>query len=126
MPIAREILDMFEFGRKRSQVILVVFLDRKWQTLQRISFPLCDGMRFLDFHGYRWPHCIESSLCGYTPLYGHHREISVESKGYQVCLSDAAHGYVKQLQFPLCLYVQSVQPLATTCGTLSIVNVTLD
>ena len=29
MPIAREILDMLELGRKPSQVSLVVFLDRK-------------------------------------------------------------------------------------------------
>ena len=29
MPIAREILSTFELGRKASQVILVVFLDRK-------------------------------------------------------------------------------------------------
>ena len=50
----------------------------------------------------------------------------MESKGYQVCLSDATHGYVKQLKFPLRLYVQSMQPLVTTCGTLSIVNGALD
>ena len=29
MPIAKEILDMLEIGRKPSQIILVVFLDRK-------------------------------------------------------------------------------------------------
>ena len=29
MPIAKEILDMSEIGRKASQEILVVFLDRK-------------------------------------------------------------------------------------------------
>ena len=30
---------MFEHGRKPSQEILVVFLHRKWQKLQRISVP---------------------------------------------------------------------------------------
>ena len=39
MPIEMEILSMFELGRKLSQVILVVFLDRKWQKSQRISVP---------------------------------------------------------------------------------------
>ena len=39
MPIATEILDMLELGRKRSQVILVVFLDPKQHKSQRISVP---------------------------------------------------------------------------------------
>ena len=39
MPIARELLSMFELGRKPSQVILVVFLDRKSPKSQRKSVP---------------------------------------------------------------------------------------
>ena len=39
MPIAREILSMFELGRKPSQVILVLFFHRKEQKSQRISVP---------------------------------------------------------------------------------------
>ena len=37
MPIAKEILNMLENDCKPSQVISVVFLDRKWQKLQRIT-----------------------------------------------------------------------------------------
>ena len=39
MPIAREILSMFELGRKASQAILVVFLDHKKEKSQMISVP---------------------------------------------------------------------------------------
>ena len=39
MPIAKEILDMLEPGRKPSQVILVVLFDQKSQKSQRISVP---------------------------------------------------------------------------------------
>ena len=45
MPIGRYILSMFELGRKPSQVILVVFLDQKYQKSQRISYPLTNGFR---------------------------------------------------------------------------------
>ena len=39
MPIAREILNMFELGRKPSEVILVVFLVQKSEKSQRIGVP---------------------------------------------------------------------------------------
>ena len=50
MPIEREILSMFEFGRKPSQVILVVLLDQKSQKSQRISVPT--DRQTLSMHRY--------------------------------------------------------------------------
>ena len=57
MPIAREILSMFELGRKPSQVILVLFLHRKLQKSQRISVPTdrqtLSMHRYLQSQGFR-------------------------------------------------------------------------
>ena len=57
MPIAREILSMFELGRKPSQVILVPFLHRKKQKSQRLSVPTDRQTllmhRYLQSQGFR-------------------------------------------------------------------------
>ena len=50
VPIEREILSMFELGRKPFQVILVVFLDRKYQQSQWISVPT--DRQTLSLHRY--------------------------------------------------------------------------
>ena len=65
MPIAREILSMFELGRKPSQVILVLFLHRKEQKSQRISVPT--DRQTLLMHRY----LQSQAFCGSvgTPLY---------------------------------------------------------
>ena len=51
MPIAREILDMLELGRKRSQVILVVFLDQK---ISKIAKDKCSHCAMDLDYCFRW------------------------------------------------------------------------
>ena len=48
MSITREILNMFELGRKPSQVILgVFFLIENSQNRKGLVFPLCNGFTLL-------------------------------------------------------------------------------
>ena len=65
MPIKREILSMFELGRKTSQVILGVFLDRK---IAKIAKDKCTHRSTNPLYASIFTIARHPSLCGYTPL----------------------------------------------------------
>ena len=60
---------MFKLGRKPSQVILVVFLDKK---ITKIAKDKCTHRSTNTFNASISTHRKPSSLCGYTP-YAHLR-----------------------------------------------------
>ena len=53
MPIAKEILNMLDLGRKPSQVISVVFLHGNWQNSQRISVPTVRLLLIINYRSVR-------------------------------------------------------------------------
>ena len=68
MPIAKEILNMLDLGRKAITNHFSCFFTLKIQKTQRISVPPVQWLYIIPFDGYRWPNRIEASLCGYPTL----------------------------------------------------------
>ena len=67
MPIAKEILNMLDLGRKAIASNFTCFFTSKIQKSQRISVPTVQWLWIIPLDGYRGLHRNESSLCRYTP-----------------------------------------------------------